>query len=262
MNDNIPVTEADLHAYLDNQLSHERRNYVDQWLAKNPQELLRLNHYKTISIALKNKYNSVAEEPVPDKFLEIAAKFKKKQRFYQPLNFATLLGMFLLGITVGWYSKPIAPIAADQSLVVHLVKPAAFAHTIYASDKIKPVEFSAKQEARLTHWLSDRMHTSIKPPVLLKYGYQFVGGRLIPSTNRMAALFMYENREGKRITLYVRRVNSFQFKKEQREIRFASEPGISTLFWRQGEMGFALSGDPDNKTLSKAANTARVNNSI
>lgn len=258
MSKKIPVTDADLHAYIDGQLSAERRIIVKHWLSEHPHELEKLKQYKSISNSLKKQYNPILSEPVPEHLYQLTKQFKQKPELpRQKYNIALAFSLFFTGLCVGWFVKANYHSQldqVDQALVMHLVKPAAFAHKIYATDTIKPVEYKAVQTSELTHWLSDRMRTTIRPPNLHEHDFKLIGGRLIPSTNRMAAQFMYQNSTGKRITLYVRRINSLHLHNFSKNIQHASNSGVTTLFWQRGEMGYALSGKLDDKSLNELAN--------
>ena len=54
-------------------------------------------------------------------------------------------------------------------------------------------------------------------------GYRLIGGRLLPDSGEAAALFMYENAGGNRLTLYARSggteaQTSFRFESQRRRI--------------------------------------------
>src|SRR3981081_1012754 len=67
---NIPVTEDELHAYVDNELPAERRGDVEAWLLTHPDEAGRVQSWRTMADALHARYDSVADEAVP-KRLEV-----------------------------------------------------------------------------------------------------------------------------------------------------------------------------------------------
>src|ERR1700735_3637021 len=66
----IPVTEDELHAYVDNELPAERRGDVEAWLATHPDDAALVQSWRTMAEALHARYDSVADEAVP-KRLEI-----------------------------------------------------------------------------------------------------------------------------------------------------------------------------------------------
>jgi len=58
----IPVTEDELHAYVDNELPAERRGDVEAWLAAHPDEAARVQSWRTMAEALHARYDSVVDE--------------------------------------------------------------------------------------------------------------------------------------------------------------------------------------------------------
>src|SRR6195952_4771669 len=66
----IPVTEDELHAYIDNELPAERRGDVEAWLAAHPDAAERVQSWRTMAEALHARYDQVIDEAVP-KRLEI-----------------------------------------------------------------------------------------------------------------------------------------------------------------------------------------------
>ena len=66
----IPVTEDELHAYVDNELPAERRGDVEAWLATYPDDAARVQSWRTMAEALHARYDSIVDEAVP-KRLEI-----------------------------------------------------------------------------------------------------------------------------------------------------------------------------------------------
>ena len=75
----IPVTEDELHAYVDNELPGERRGDVEAWLAAHPDDAERVQSWRTMAEALHARYDAVANEPVP-KRLEIERLVRPAQR--------------------------------------------------------------------------------------------------------------------------------------------------------------------------------------
>src|SRR3982074_866564 len=85
----IPVTEDELHAYVDNELPAERRGDVEAWLATHPDDAQRgrsrragrggvsagraphrddaerVRSWRAMAEALHARYDAVADEPVP-----------------------------------------------------------------------------------------------------------------------------------------------------------------------------------------------------
>src|ERR1019366_5230502 len=61
----IPVTEDELHAYIDNELPAERRGDVEAWLAAHAEDAERVRSWRAMAEGLHARYDSVADEEVP-----------------------------------------------------------------------------------------------------------------------------------------------------------------------------------------------------
>jgi anti-sigma factor RsiW len=159
-----------------------------------------------------------------------------------------------IGAVLGWRMHPELTIQVAESprqwdqLEPNLVKPAALAHAVYTPEVRHPVEVSAENEQHLVAWLSKRLHTDILAPNLTPQGYRLVGGRLLPSTNRMAAQFMYEREDGQRATLYVRHG---AWENEATAFHFDQEDSLGIFYWIDGPLGYALIGDLDRSELQR-----------
>lgn len=240
-----PITETDLHAYIDGQLSEQRRKQVEVWLEEHPDVMREMQDYQAIDQGIHTLFDSVLVEPVPE-HLQV-----KTQRRFQ-YRIAAAAAWMALGATLSWGINHFTLSAPQQLVQEQLVKPASFAHYVYATDVKRPVEVSAADGKSLVKWLSNRMNTTMIAPDLTEMGYDLIGGRLLPSTDRMAAQFMYSNLQGNRITLYIRHVSSI---KVEPAFHITNEDEITTLYWIENDFGYAISGQFDKQQLIRIAET-------
>src|SRR6266481_7636576 len=96
----IPVTEDELHAYVDNELPAERRGDVEAWLATHPEDAERVQSWRAMAEALHARYDQVADEAVP-KRLEIERLVPKPHTWIYGAVAAALMA-FIAGGGVGW----------------------------------------------------------------------------------------------------------------------------------------------------------------
>ena len=96
----IPVTEDELHAYVDNELPAERRGDVEAWLATHPDDAERVQSWRAMAEALHARYDSVADEPVP-KRLELERLVRPPRKWIYGAIAATLVA-FVAGGGAGW----------------------------------------------------------------------------------------------------------------------------------------------------------------
>lgn len=240
------ITDADLHAYVDGELSPDHRAAVEAWLAAHPEDAARVADYRRINQGLRTLHPVQSEEPLP---MVLASGFRRR---LPARRIAAVVAWVTIGGLIGWFARFGAqqgdPLSARLSH--HLVQPAAFAHQVYSPEVIHPVEVSADQEQHLVAWLSKRLKSPIQAPNLSELGYRLVGGRLLPSTDRMAAQFMYQDARGQRITLYIRRG---AWENELTAFQYAQENSLGTFYWIDGPMGYALSGQLEREQLFAVA---------
>src|SRR6476619_2925137 len=64
-NDGAPITEAELHAFVDGQLTPERGDEVERFLAARPEERQRVEQWREQNQRLRDLLGPVLGEPVP-----------------------------------------------------------------------------------------------------------------------------------------------------------------------------------------------------
>ena len=240
-----PITDCDIQAYVDGELSAERQTEVEAHLLAHPEAAFVAEEYQQMNRALRQLYDPVLEEPVPPQL----ALPPPRRRLWA---IAAAIGWLSIGSIIGWGAQSARVVQLAEAphqwdlLEPNLVRPAAFAHTVYTPEIRHPVEVSAGDEQHLVSWLSKRLHADISAPDLTSQGYRLVGGRLLPSTNRMAAQFMYERNDGQRATLYVRRG---VWENEATGFRFMREGSVGVFYWIDGPLGYALLGDLERNEL-------------
>ncbi|MDH5324697.1 MAG: anti-sigma factor [Gammaproteobacteria bacterium] len=240
-----PVSEEDLHAFLDGQLDSERQAQVVRWLEDNPQEKIRLQQLRQLNQLLQLRHREQLVQPIPSS-MELDFNPGVGQK---PLLIAASVTWLLIGLVVGWLWH--GDLLSEEGLQVNLVRPAMVAHATYIPEVVHPVEVAAEQEAHLIKWLSKRLGVTVHAADLTSLGFNLVGGRLLPAGTDPAAQFMYENNLGRRLTLYVRVKTEAVV---DTSFRFAQDQGISTFYWIDGNLGYALSGELTREHLLQVAN--------
>src|SRR5688572_25442502 len=238
-----PVTESELHAYVDGALSPLRHAEVDAYLSDHPEDAARVAAYREQAAALHREYDPALSEPLPRR-LEITARKGRRPL----LRYAAVAAGFALGVAVGWLLHAYSTDRQAESS--SWARRAAIAHVVYSPEVRHPVEVGADQEAHLVAWLSKRLGSTLKIPHLGNLGYALVGGRLLPGDRGPVAQFMYQDGKGQRLTLYVR-VNPDDSR--ETAFRFAQERGVGVFYWLDRTLGYALSGEVGKTELLRVA---------
>ena len=267
-----PITEADLHAWVDHQLAPARRARVDDFLATRPEARAQVQAWQRQNEQLRAWLNPVLDEPLPLR-LPLAPRVHRWPWRALAAGFAiaALSGgsawlargaldaesarlAFVQGTTLaragGERSGPLSgQLSGQLSGFAHR---AAVAHVVYSPDVRRPVEVGADQEQALVAWLTKRMGTAVRPPALGGLGYELIGGRLLPGERGPVAQFMYGGTGGaggERLTLYVTR----EVAGPDAAFRFGSDGPVNVFYWIDGEFGYAISAGADRNELMQVA---------
>jgi anti-sigma factor RsiW len=249
------INEADLQAYVDQQLDPARRAEVEAWLAAHPEEAERIASFRRLSEELRAAYDPVLGEQLPPALA--GARTPDRDRWPRLASMAALLALgAAVGGIAGWQlhdTRPTAVAAAPAGDVgAAMARRAAVAHATYSPEVRHPVEVGADQEAHLVAWLSKRLGAPVRAPKLEAVGYNLVGGRLLPGDNGPVAHFMYQCTRGTRVTLYVRTEMAGN---RETAFRYARENNVGVFYWVDRKLGYALSSaDISKEDLLKVAN--------
>jgi anti-sigma factor RsiW len=241
-----PVTEAELHAHVDGQLSPERDREVRDWLAQRPAESERVAAYRTQQAQLRALLGPALHEPVP---ADLQAAALPPNRRQWPWRVAAALLLTLLGGAAGWQLHG-AQRDRQDTPERRLAERAAIAHAVYAPDRRRPVEVDGAHEDQLVAWLSKRMGTTVRAPHLQAEGYTLEGGRLLPGERAPVAQFMYVDAQGSRLTLYVSNEPSAP---AGTGFQFARHGAVNVFYWVDGAFGYALTSTAERPALAELA---------
>ena len=275
MNPNDPITEAELHAYVDRQLTPERQREIEASLAHRPDEAQRVQSYRDQKRELHALFDPVLDEALPQRVLQAA---QPRAPWYRQ-RLAAGIAIALVSGAAGWGLRGVSTVTPAASLAQQspgaitmasasgFAQRAAVAHAVYSPEQRRPVEVDAAHEDQLIAWLSKRMGAPMKPPHLQAVGYALEGGRLLPGGQGPVAQFMYRpidsTGSGGRLTLYVSNeigdLGASAGRADGKDIgadtafRFAREGQVNVFYWVEGRFGYAISADADRAVLTRVS---------
>jgi anti-sigma factor RsiW len=193
-----PVTEDELHAYVDGELPADRRGAVEAWLIGHADAAARVAAWRAQAETIRTRYGGVALEPVPERF--DLDKLARGARSWRAIAAAAVIAAFLVGGVVGWMARGASAAAPSRFDVFTAL--ALDAHQLYVVEVRHPVEVTGAEREHLVQWLSKRLDRELRVPDLESSGLKLVGGRLLPGPSGATAFFMYEGPSGERFTIY------------------------------------------------------------
>jgi anti-sigma factor RsiW len=252
----LPISDADIHAYVDGRLPAASAAGVDEALANDAALAARVAEMRTQNAALRDAFDLVLDEPIPEHLLAAAVPPPSGRSIgVRPLGHRRALpfafgvaATLVVGFLVGWFVRD--ALIERAGTPTTFARQAAFAHALYAADANRPVEIWANEEKRLVGWLTKRLGFQVHAPDLGSVGYLLVGGRLVAGNEKPTALFMYENADKERLSLQVRKQASDS---GETAFRYAHENGVGVFYWVDDACGYALSGNVDRSQLLKIA---------
>jgi len=239
----IPVTEDELHAYVDGELPAERRRDVEAWLATHADDAERVHSWRTMADALHARYDTVANEPVPAR-LEIE-RLDRAPRKWVYGAIAASFAAFVLGGGTGWLAHGAA---VSPSIFQSFTVDALDAHRLYVVEVRHPVEVPGNERTHLQQWLTKRCGWDVRAPELGATGLKLVGGRLLPGPTGPASFLMYESASGERFTVYTAKAAT-----EATQMRYTTQNNEGALFWADNGVGYVVSGGSDRDRLTQVA---------
>jgi anti-sigma factor RsiW len=195
-----PVQEDELHGFVDGRLDSARHAEIAALLAQDPRLQQRVADWQTQQALLREAMAFMAREPVPPALHLGRLMDARLTRRHVPWRMAA---GFLLCLTLGGAGGWIVRGQQRPSDMTWLTRQATAAHRVFAADENRPTELGSTDRTLLIRWISRRLGHHVDVPDLTSLGYHFMGGRLLAAVGGPAAMLMYDDDSGNRVTVYV-----------------------------------------------------------
>ena len=95
----IPVTEDELHAYVDGELPADRTEAVTAWLAARPDQAALVANWRAQADSIRARYAGIAGEPLPERLKvdTLMRAGRSSGRRWTAMAVAASLAAFLIG---------------------------------------------------------------------------------------------------------------------------------------------------------------------
>jgi len=231
-----------LSAFLDSELNREQMEEVRSCLVKDSDAQDMLKDYQWQREQLHRVYDPVIEQPVPN-YLQT----KRAGGLPAWGQVAAGVMIFILGFASAWQFKSSD---IDFSSTQAKVRGALNAHELYTKERLHVVEVKSDVK-HLMPWLSARVGRKLIAPEYEGLGYVFLGGRLLTEGAIPAALLIYQDGLGNKVSLYISNsaydAEGASYKKDQ----------LNSFIWRNKQSTFILVGE---LAVDKLKNLATMTN--
>jgi anti-sigma factor RsiW len=242
----LPVTEEELHALVDGELSADRQEAVAAWLAEHPDQAALVAAWRTQADSIRARYGAVASDPVPERLMldQVIKRGRASGRSWAAMTAAAAIVAFVIGGAAGWVAHGAS--AAVPTGFDTFTTDALDAYKLYVVEVRHPVEVPGSERAHMTQWLSKRLGAELRVPDLQVIGLKLVGGRLLPGATGAAAFYMYEGPSGERFTIYCAKAAE-----PETALRFKSGDSSAAFYWVDDKVAYVVSGPADRDRLEK-----------
>jgi anti-sigma factor RsiW len=244
-------TDTELSAWLDGALPPERQAEVGAWLDAHPEAAARVHQWAADAGWLRALTAPAADLPVPPRLRRLVLGHDVREGVgwrRAAVAAGWLLAGGALGVAGLWEWQrvgggeearglgPAAP-ATAAATPAPWVQRAAYAHSVYTPEPRHAVEVGA-QEDHLARWLTRRIDVPVKLFDLRAFGFELVGGRLLPDGAGKSAQLMYQDGQGVRVTVYLRKPEDGA----PAAFRFERQGELGLFYWVEDGAGYALVG--------------------
>jgi len=244
------ISEAELHAFVDGELTPDAQVEVEAGLAASAPDLALARDFRELNEAMRAGYASRLSAPLPPEMARRLARLGRNGPMLprRLVRVAASVVVVAGALAAGYLGRGLVDgqHAPDTAFVARAVA----AHAMYVQEVRHPVEVKA-EETHLVRWLTKRVGADVRAPSLANLGWRLMGGRLLPDQEGTpAAQFMYEDGSGRRLTLYLRKeigLNNTSF-------RFYERSGCGSFYWIDQPLAYALSGRLTREELLSLAN--------
>ena len=241
------MDEWALHAYADGELSPEQRIEVEALMARDPVAARKVADWKRQRELLKSGFDGVLDEPVPQQLAAALRERRPPPRVAPWLAMAAAVLLLLFGGAGGWLLRG----DSGPVTVADLGRQAIEAQTVYAVEVRHPVEVPGTDKEHLQAWLTKRVGTAFKVPDLTEQGYALLGGRLLSGDQGPAAMLMYEDQKGQRVSVVLAAPGTDM----DTALKVQEQGKLIACTWQDGKLAVAVAGEMARDpmmTLAKA----------
>lgn len=245
-----PITEDDLHGYVDERLDVERKAEVAAYLEAHPDVARRIEGYGAQRAMLRTLLEPIADEPIPPG-LNVRNLVEMRVRRAWPgwRAAAAAVVLLCLGGAGGWTLRGLS----GPHGVAMLAQEAAYNYSVYGPDHMHPVEMRAAAGPELADWVSQRLGHPVMVPDLAASGYRFMGGRVVATPQGPGALFMYDNDHGTRLVMLTVPMAG----DHEAPMLPMSHGDLCGFSWAAKGMGYSIVGPADMSVLHPLANEVK-----
>ncbi|WP_448144383.1 anti-sigma factor family protein [Pseudomonas silesiensis] len=246
----MPPSERDLHAYVDHQLSDDERRQVETFLASNPEVAARVRAWQQDAQQLRAALSGALQQPAnPDLDPALLRQRRTRQSRRHLASAAVLLIAVSVGGFSGWQAREMTLVGAPLPMTDALQ-----AYRLIAQQGILPADYKAGDDGDMQGWLDRYFTQAHRLPDLSAAGFKPASGRLLSTEQGPAAMVVYEDRGGHKISFYVRPPGPKNFLLPRGS---RSDGELQAEYWSGGGYNYAMVSPSDTPAAQMLRQTVQ-----
>ena len=246
----MPPSERDLHAYVDHQLSDADRRLVETFLANNPEISAQVRAWQLDAQQLRAALGGALQQPAnPDLDPAVIRQRLKHQSRRHLASAAVLLIAVSVGGFSGWQAREMT-LAPPQLPMTDALQ----AYRLIAQQGILPADFKVGEDGDMQGWLDRYFTQANRLPDLSDAGFKPVSGRLLSTEQGPAAMVVYQNQGGQKVSFYVRPPGPKNFLLPRGS---RSDGGLQAEYWSGNGYNYAMVSPTDTPAARMLGKTVK-----
>ncbi|KAA0943789.1 MULTISPECIES: anti-sigma factor [unclassified Pseudomonas] len=247
----LPPSERDLHAYVDHQLLEADRRLLDIWLAAHPEVAAQVHAWQQDAQHLRAALSGALQQQPANPDLDpamIRQRIKRQSRRHLATAAVLLIAVSVGGLG-GWQARQ-----ATMTSAVPPMTDAMQAYRLFAQNQIMPADYKVQDNGDIQTWLDRYFTQAHRLPDLTQAGFKAVSGRLLTTEQGAAAMVLYEDPKGRRISFYIRPPgpgNNLLPRGSR------SADGLQAEYWSGAGYNYAMVSPTDEPTTQMLKQTIR-----
>jgi anti-sigma factor RsiW len=230
------MSSEDLAAYLDGEMTPQRRAEMERHLAHSPEDAARLEKWRRRDMALRIGLPELAKAGERDLALQLRRRRDElhRHRNRRPMLRWAQAAAIVLVVGLGggaWWLRE------EQNSSAELTHAAAAAYLAGTATMV-PAGTAADRD-QLTENIATHLGVHVAPPDLSKFGFSLAGGQLLPSSDHPAAQLIYVDARGRRISCFFRRIDTDR----ETNWEYSKAEGVPGIHRVGEKLGWVVLGD-------------------
>lgn len=241
----LPPSERDLHAYVDRQLSDADRLTLDTWLAAHPDVARQVHAWQMDAQHLRAAFSGDLQRAPGAELDPAFIRQRMRHKSYRHYaSAAVLLIAVSIGGLSGWQAREMTLGSATPPMA-----DAVQAYRMFALKDDLASDWNPTKVNDVQGWLDKNFTRANRLPDLAAAGFKPVSGRMTSTEQGAAAMVVYADADGRKLSFYIRPPGERNHLLPQGSRR---DGELQADYWSGSGYNYAVVGPADDPVAQQA----------